>query len=269
MIERLVVGLVLTAVVLVVLIWLLVHATLVLVLATAGGVWGWQLRRRCSQAWGWRLEISLALGSAGLLRLGSSIGPGGPVLVLGMIGVAFWQVPSLRLLLTQVLHRASLRRWFERALRACAATNATGRRPSVRSVDPVPTGLHLRVRVPLGQHAGHVFEAAEPLAAALRVREVRVTRDAADASIAHVVVVRRDPFTGPPMPWPDREAHLMSLWEPIALGVDESGTPVRIGLPEHNLLLGGEPGAGKSAALSVLVAAAALDPTVSIPLLDG
>ena len=42
-----------------------------------------------------------------------------------------------------------------------------------------------------------------------------------------------------------------------------------IGLPERNLLLGGEPGAGKSAALSIFIAAAALDPTVRLTLMDG
>ena len=59
------------------------------------------------------------------------------------------------------------------------------------------------------------------------------------------------------------------LWQPITIGSDESGELVSLVLPEHNLLLGGEPGSGKSVALSVLIANAALDPTVSISLLDG
>jgi S-DNA-T family DNA segregation ATPase FtsK/SpoIIIE len=42
-----------------------------------------------------------------------------------------------------------------------------------------------------------------------------------------------------------------------------------VGLPEHNLLIGGEPGSGKSVALSTIVAAAALDPSVHLTLLDG
>jgi S-DNA-T family DNA segregation ATPase FtsK/SpoIIIE len=53
------------------------------------------------------------------------------------------------------------------------------------------------------------------------------------------------------------------------VGVDEDGGTVTVYLPEHNLLLGGEPGAGKSAALSLLVGAAALDPTVTLWLFDG
>ena len=40
-------------------------------------------------------------------------------------------------------------------------------------------------------------------------------------------------------------------------------------LPEHNLLIGGEPGSGKSVVLSSIVAAAALDPSATLTLLDG
>jgi len=55
----------------------------------------------------------------------------------------------------------------------------------------------------------------------------------------------------------------------VQVGIDEDGEPVRLLLPEHNLLLGGEPGAGKSAAISLLIGAAALDPTVSLWCFDG
>ena len=55
----------------------------------------------------------------------------------------------------------------------------------------------------------------------------------------------------------------------MPVGVDEQGEPVTIELVERNILLGGEPGAGKSAALSVLLAAGALDPNARLWLLDG
>ena len=71
------------------------------------------------------------------------------------------------------------------------------------------------------------------------------------------------------VPWPHRDAEALSLWEPIPVGVDELGETVTMSLPERNVLLGGEPGAGKSAALSVLVATAALDPSTRLWLLDG
>ena len=59
------------------------------------------------------------------------------------------------------------------------------------------------------------------------------------------------------------------MWDPIPVGVDEDGQPVTLTLPERNVLLSGEPGSGKSTALSLLVATAALDPTVRLHLLDG
>jgi DNA segregation ATPase FtsK/SpoIIIE-like protein len=71
------------------------------------------------------------------------------------------------------------------------------------------------------------------------------------------------------VPWPHRQAERLSLWEAIPVGVDELGATVTVSLPERNVLLGGEPGAGKSAALSILVATAALDPTARLWLLDG
>jgi hypothetical protein len=51
--------------------------------------------------------------------------------------------------------------------------------------------------------------------------------------------------------------------------VDETGAPVVVRLVEKNLLIGGEPGAGKSAVLSLIAATAALDPDCRLYLLDG
>jgi len=110
----------------------------------------------------------------------------------------------------------------------------------------------------------------DELAACLRVRDVRVRGDRANAAIAHVTLVRRDPFGDPdPLPWAGAAVAGTSLWDPVPLGVDEHGQQVRIGLVERNVLVGGEPGAGKSVALSLLVAAGALDPNARVWLLDG
>jgi hypothetical protein len=144
-----------------------------------------------------------------------------------------------------------------------------GHRPRIRTVRETPAGVALTMRVAAGHHSGHIAEIADGLAAALRIREVRVLRDLADASIAHVVVVQRDAFAGQALSWPWAAASRVSLWRPVPVGVDEEGHTVHVSLPEHNLLLGGEPGAGKSVALSLLVAAAALDVDASLTLLDG
>jgi DNA segregation ATPase FtsK/SpoIIIE-like protein len=85
-----------------------------------------------------------------------------------------------------------------------------------------------------------------------------------------VLLVRRDPFEGAAaLRWPSAEAGELSLWDPVPVGVDEQGETVVIELAERNVLIGGEPGAGKSAALSVLVATAALDPDARLWVFDG
>jgi len=111
---------------------------------------------------------------------------------------------------------------------------------------------------------------AEQLAACLGAREVRVSRDPRHAAWGTALLVRRDPLDGVTAAWPLAGASgPLSLWDAIPVGVDEFGGTVTLGLPERNLLLGGEPGAGKSAALSLVLATAALDSSVNLWLLDG
>jgi DNA segregation ATPase FtsK/SpoIIIE, S-DNA-T family len=66
-----------------------------------------------------------------------------------------------------------------------------------------------------------------------------------------------------------RESGSLSIWEPVELGIDERGHPVRVGLAEHNLLAAGEPGAGKSVGLNLIVAHAALSLDCRLILVDG
>src|SRR4029453_8315858 len=108
---------------------------------------------------------------------------------------------------------------------------------------------------------------AERIAAFLSVREVRVVRDPASARHAKVIVLRRDPLADPPpIPWPLHKADRLSLWHPIPVGEDEDGNRVEILLPERNLLLGAEPGGGKSTVAQLLIAAAALDASAKLVL---
>ena len=61
----------------------------------------------------------------------------------------------------------------------------------------------------------------------------------------------------------------LSIWQPVHLGTAETGRPVRVNLAERNLLLGGEPGAGKSVALNLIVGHAALAADCRLVLVDG
>ncbi len=61
----------------------------------------------------------------------------------------------------------------------------------------------------------------------------------------------------------------LSIHQPIFLGLDENGVPVYVELAYRNLLVGGEPGGGKSVLLNNIVGHAALCPDVKLVLIDG
>src|SRR4051812_49027007 len=216
--------------------------------------------------WRCRLELGMAgpvgIGFLLLAGLGGELAAG--VLVVGLVA-AVLAVPGLRGWLLHALRAAQVRRAWWRAWTDCQL-------PRVRAgrVTAISVGELVRARASRGSSLEHVERRAEELAVCLRVREVRIARDPDDAATGTVTLVRRDPLAGvESVPWPHRDAESLSLWEPIPLGVDELGATVSVSLPERNVLLGGEPGAGKSAALSILVATAALDPSTRVWLLDG
>jgi FtsK/SpoIIIE family len=216
---------------------------------------------------GWGLEVALGLVLWLVWQVAVVLdGQGLGILLLGSIGIALWRSPVLRRRLASTLAERATRRWFAGVMVACEVISRWGQLPTVQSSEPIPAGRRIVLRLPPGFSAEVVEQSSESLAATMGVRNVRVLRDPANASLAHVSIISRDPLSVlvPPWPGPGR-----SLWDPFPLGVDEDGNPVSIGLPERNVLLGGEPGAGKSATLSLFIAAAALDPTVRLSLMDG
>ena len=217
------------------------------------------------RGWGFEGAIGLALLVLWELSVGLD-GEGLGILVLGLVGIVVWRNVALRRRLATTLRTRSTRRWFSRVLVATEVISRRGQIPRVESSEPIPAGQRLRLRMVPGLSAELVEQSAETMAATIGAREIRVVRDAANASVAHVSIFMRDAFSVAVPPWPGPGT---SLWEPVPLGIDEDGNPVSISLPERNLLLGGEPGAGKSAALSLFIASAALDRAVHLTLLDG
>jgi DNA segregation ATPase FtsK/SpoIIIE, S-DNA-T family len=61
----------------------------------------------------------------------------------------------------------------------------------------------------------------------------------------------------------------LSIWDPVHLGSDELGRQVEVTLAERNMLIGGEPGGGKSVDLQLIVAHGALSPDCRLILIDG
>lgn len=61
----------------------------------------------------------------------------------------------------------------------------------------------------------------------------------------------------------------LSMFGPVHLGIDEHGETVCVDLAERNMLLGGEPGGGKSTAISLITAHGALSGDCRLILIDG
>ncbi len=217
--------------------------------------------------WSWRVELALVVVVATIRQLvldrsglaGADIVLAATLLVLmapGLGGV--WLPPLLR--------NAAMQRRWHRALAACLPPPAT---PVVREAGTAPVGEWVTVQVAAGSTVSDLASRVEHLAACLDVDQVRVSRHPRTAALAFIRSLRYDPLSIPAGPWPYADAQRTSLWQPIPVGVDENGQPIAMGLFEHNLLVGGEPGSGKSVAISQLVAATALDPTATVLLLDG
>jgi hypothetical protein len=221
--------------------------------------------------WGFRLELALfALLVVAQRALARALGEVAATVVVASAVVGILASPGLRRTLASRLRCAALRRAWARAAGDSGLSAGPFRCPRVLATTPVAAGDELVVRVRRGQSVADVENRCDQLAACLRVREVRVLRDRADGALARVMLVRRDPFEGAALlPWPHSNTESMSLWDPVPLGVDERGELVQVGLVERNVLIGGEPGAGKSVALSTLVALAALDRDTRVWLLDG
>jgi archaellum biogenesis ATPase FlaH len=222
-----------------------------------------------SVLWGWRLEGALAISAYTALHVASLIGPGGPVLLVGLAVIAAWQLPAQRRALLARLRSARDRRIVTAALWRCQIVGRDGRVPRIVRVSDLPVGRSYLLRLPAGLHTAGLEPRVPEIAAAIGAREARLRPVATSAAFAELVLVTHDVLEyrifGSQLLYAERT----SLWEPIPLGLGEDGPPVELTLPEHNLLIGGEPGSGKSVVLSSIVAAGALDPSTTLTLLDG
>ncbi len=242
--------------------------------------WDWPARRRPAArlagwlvglGWRWRVELAAVLITVTVWRGLTTVAShtAATILVISLL-VAVLASKRVRARLRWIEHRARLRRRWRQACRHAGLETFNERVPRIIWIVRLPVGEALRVRLPAGQCVTDLEERGETLAAYLQVREVQILGDPTNARYVGVSLVRRDALAGTVrLTWPQLNAESLSLWEPIPVGVDEHARTVAISLVERNLLLGGEPGAGKSVAQSLLIATAALDPQTDLWLLDG
>jgi hypothetical protein len=187
---------------------------------------------------------------------------------VGVIALAEYR-PNLHLELTKRLGINRELRLMTAAMWRCQIIGFDGRVPKIVKTASHPLGQRYLALLPVGLHVAALEDRSLELAATLHAREVRFLPIAQSAGYAQIVVIRKEAFEGGPSRSPLVNGMTFSFWEPIPLGMDQNGHEMLMQFAEHNLLIGGEPGSGKSVVLSSVVAAAALDPTTTLTLFDG
>lgn len=215
--------------------------------------------------WGRRLEVGLTFAvTAARVTLFYLAGARVTEALLAVGAAAFIAAEPTRKWLVDLSRRERMWRPIAKAMGFLGMPEA-----QISHVQPVAVGTSALLRLEPGGVADDFAKASELLAVCFRARTVRVQRDPTDASRVSVTVVTRDPFKGPGMRWPWTEIAHSNLWAGLPLGNDEEQRPVWLDLAEHHLLIGGEPGGGKSNAVSLVVATAALDPSAELWCFDA
>jgi len=128
-------------------------------------------------------------------------------------------------------------------------------------------GWRFEVDLPYGVTATQVIERREQFASGLRRPLGAVWPEVVSHEHAGRLegwVGRTDISKAKPAPWPWLRTGGGDVFAPLPFGTDPRGRRAGGALVEHNWLLGSMPGQGKTSAVRVLVAAAALDPTVEM-----
>jgi FtsK/SpoIIIE family len=223
----------------------------------------WDSLQRVS--WGRRLEVVLTFAvTAARVILSHLPGSALTLTILAIAAAVFMTARPTRRWMIEVARRQQTWRPIAKYMSVMGTPEA-----HIADVRRVAVGTSALLRLAPRGIADDFAKASEALAVCFRARSVRVQRDPADASLVTLTVVTRDAFSGPGVRWPWTEITHSNLWAGLPFGTDEEARPVWLDLAEHHLLIGGEPGGGKSNALSLVVAATALDPSAQLWCFDA
>jgi hypothetical protein len=149
-----------------------------------------------------------------------------------------------------LLHRLPLAVTWPRVARTFGLSSMT-----IETVASTPLGVEVRFRLAPPLSAVRVGQVADQLAVAYGVARVRVVEDPLRADRLSVYFDSALSVGTLSYPEDHRVVWLPTMpWEPLPVGINDQGQPVTISLLGHGALLGGNPGAGKSNGLRVLLA---------------
>ena len=225
---------------------------------------GWLIR----VAWGRRLETGLTfVATAARVSLVGLLGAPVGNSVMALCALMLVVYPPTQNWMVGLYRRERLERHYGKVFAAVGIEQ--GATPAVLAEWSTPSGAVLDLALSPRCTVKDLAARTEPLAVALGAASVRIRENRTAAGRAQLIVANLDPLSGAPIPWPWIEVERSHLWGGVPLGHDEDDGLVVLELAGHHLLLGGEPGAGKSNALSLVVASAALDPEVEMWCFDG
>jgi S-DNA-T family DNA segregation ATPase FtsK/SpoIIIE len=221
------------------------------------------------ELWAFKVEVAVLVILGGAFYEGSRyLGYWPTGVILGALIGATLTFSLTRHAIGRLFRWSSWSRRFNRALDSQDSAIAK-KRPTLTKVERFSYG----VRLTLTLASGTSFEEFEKLASYLAVhfgaREVRMIRAEENASSAVCTIYTQDPFEGTGVRWSSDVIQSPSAWNPIPIGIDRDGNKVSTSLVERNLLIGGEPGSGKSVMLNVLIAYLARCRDVKLYLFDA
>ncbi|WP_276970230.1 FtsK/SpoIIIE domain-containing protein [Ferrimicrobium acidiphilum] len=219
-----------------------------------------------SDLWSYRLELMIIVLPILLwtkLYLLTGAKPATMVLA-GMVSLL--AIPWARKELRLYLRIAHWRRKLYRAIRS-QDSRLYYRLPALQTVTISGGSTRISLRLRTGTSVGELEALTPYLEVNFRLLRAEVRLDPDDHSCCTLILRRSNPFAGGPIA-SAQQSENYSAWDPISIGIDEFGNELSVSLFEHNLLIGGEPGSGKSSLLQVLASTLICDPGVDLYLLD-
>ena len=189
------------------------------------------------------------------------------IIPAAIVGVIIARKPKARAFLASYWTNQRQQRLLDSSL--AHDTNLAQRPPQIISVENTPHATILHTHLPPGTTVDSLSRNAEFIASYFEVSAARILRNADNASLVDVKLIRGNPLSGQVLNWTDDLTVERSLWDRLSPGIDEEGRLVEIYLPEHSFLIGGEPGSGKTVFLTVLLMFIICCPQVQLYIFDG